>query len=165
MIGFARNAPWLRNLFTPSEVPSRYPGTYSPEVNLVQPYDGGGFPLPAVGSWSVAATNAAAAAATISLLVVGAEDLVRLLAVSFFASAGVLPTAHARVVGPVGEAVGISENQIATVTGEHTALQVYTPIIPAGHTLQLRYYGGDVLTVVVARAFVATVPRGTVFYV
>jgi len=143
MTQFTRPAPWLRQ---------------------VQPYDGGGWPVEPTNQWAASFTTAAVAGADTTLLTNGANEIARLLAISFAVTAGVIPS----VVVDISDgtvAVSISAFVVAAALGAtNIGILLNTPILGPGHTLRGRHFGGDAATVVNWRVYAPKAPIGTVFY-
>jgi len=134
-------------------------------VSLVQPYDGGGFPIPDPAQWTARAVNSAAAVDTTVILTMEATEIGRILAVSCNLNAGVAPSVSIQILDQQGFATCISNRILIPVISERNGFQIFSPIIAPGHVLQGRHFGGDAATVVEWLAYVVRVPRGTVFYV
>jgi len=162
MSGFTRAAPWLRQLFTPSKTAQPNPDRLSDDVSLVQPYDGGGWPLPPGGEWALQVVTAAGAAADSVLVSVNANEIARILAVSFGRNAGVHPTLAVDVLVQQTFTVGLSAHVVST-TAIQTLLPISTPIIGPGHVLRGRHFGGDAATVIDWEVYFVRAPLGTVF--
>lgn len=163
MSGFVRPAPWLRRLFTPSQTAPVNPIEVSDDVSLIQPYDGGGYPLFDPSQWSSEVVSVAGAAATTVLYTVGAESVVRLLAAAGILSAGVVGSLHLRVeAGAIS--LAISPN-VATPAVEQVNLPLQCPVIGPGHIISGRHFGGGAATVVTWRLYLVEAPLGTVFRV
>lgn len=164
MSRFSRPASYLRQLFTPSSAGFQDPGVLSSDVSLIQPYDGGGWPMESSRSWVRTVTTAAIAAGAITLLVNDRETIARILAISFAVTAGVIPEVHADIIDDVSS-VSISDHMvIAAVGAADEGLRLNCPILGPGHTLRGRWFGGDAATVVNFRAYLVQAPIGTVFY-
>jgi len=166
MSQFSRPADWLRQLFTPSRSGWQSPGQVSPEVSLVQPYDGGGYPLQWSGQMVNTFTLAAAAAGQATLLTNSNEQITRILAVGVNITAGVLPDLIVRIFEPTANVtVPISAIVTAPILNNIFALQLFSPILPQGFQLSLRWFGGDAATVVQVNTAFCRTPIGSVFYV
>lgn len=164
MSGFVRAAPWLRQLFTSSRTSQANPTTLSDDVSLIQPYDGGGFPLFDPGQWAVTIDSAAVAAATTNLLTVPAGNIARLIAVSAAHVAGVAPTVFAMARVPSLNELAITA-QVTLSNVERFNLPLQCPILIAGQQLQGRHFGGNAATVVRWVFLHVLAPLGTNFTV
>lgn len=164
MARFTRPAPWIQDLFTPSRSQKDDPGIRSDDVSLIQPYDGSGWPLQPVGEWVTNKQLAAATDKSVPFSTLRDDQVSRIIALSCDLLAGANATAFFFIEGPANLGVGCS-SRVTTVDGELNAFEIYSPIIPPGHRLTGRYFGGDVLTVINFHAALCTVPLGTVFYV
>lgn len=166
---FTRPSRWLESLFTPSRVGWKPPSSIADEVNLTQPYDGSGWPIMPIGEWIVVTDpTAAGAAGNINdVVIVGEEEILRVLAVSVRVTAGVLPRVHAfaRDSGLGLPAIPITETITVGNLDETEGLPPHCPIVPQGHNLGLNWVGGDGATVLTCRALVCRAPLGSVFYV
>lgn len=166
MSRFARSADWLRQLFTPSRTGWEPPGRVADEVVLTQPYDGGGFPLWPPGQYVVMATGVVGAAGSLVLQApIGAKEIGRILAIAVQTVAAAHPSCFAHVVGPGADVVGITAIGLPTVVAEMLPLQVYCPILPPSYGVDIRWYGGDATTQILATALIARAPIGSTFYV
>jgi len=164
MSGFVRPANWLRHLFTSSQTGPVNPTEVSDDVSLIQPYDGGGYPLFDPGEWAKDSTSATGAAKTTALFSVPDDKIARILSASIVHTAGVAPDVYFRVETPQFS-MGISENLTALADAEDQGFQIHSPIIGPGHNLVGRHFGGDGSTVIIFRLYLCVVPIGTVFYV
>ncbi len=169
MSQFARPADWLRQLFIPSRTGWRPPGRVSEEVSLTQPYDGGGFAIWPVGQWVTASVTAVAAAAATTGVIAAStnEQVTRILAAKVQATAGVLPSVNLHIFrqGTSTNPIPISELLVISILTEHVPLTLNSPIIPPGHEVRLRWFGGDAATIVECSLLICTAPLGSVFYV
>jgi len=163
MSGFVRPAEWLRHLFTSSQTGPVNPTEVSDDVSLVQPYDGGGFPLYDPGQWAKEVTSATSAAATTVIFTVPATSICRILAAAAVLSAGVAPDVHFRAVAPTAS-LAISASQTLPAV-EQIGFSIFCPIIGPGHSISGRHFGGDAATIVIYRLYLVVVPLGTVFSV
>ncbi len=93
MPSFVRPAAWLRQLFTQSRTESSSPSRVSPDVSLVQPYDGSGWGIQDPSQWGVSAKPGVGASGVATVLVVGENELGRLLSLGGDNEAGVNPNA------------------------------------------------------------------------
>jgi len=161
---FARRARWLTELFTPSvSPPTHFPDSYSRDVSLVQPYDGGGVPIPSTVSLIRQATTAAAAAGSITLLTTSREEVARLYSLGGLVSAG----ANATVIFQLEEVDTGNAAPLApriSLTGDFEGITTPGVMIPPNHNLVASWAGGDVLTILIVTSLAAVVPSGTVFY-
>jgi len=132
---------------------------------MVQPYDGGAFPLLNSAQWSTTVTSAAAAAAQTVLITVGEKELGRLLGVSAVLNAGVKPIVSVQVFDQNGLATTISPSPLMGATPERVGLQIFCPIIAPGHQVLGRHSGGDAATVIKWNLYMARAPLASVFYV
>lgn len=165
MSTFSRPADWLRQLFIPSRFGWTPPSAIASEVSLVQPYDGGGFPLWPTGQWILNETAAAASSGVVTFLTIPEDQIARILAVSVTITAGVLPSCALQIGNPSVADLNASPTIVPSILNEGFALEPFSPIIPPDHRFRVRWYGGDGLTVVNARALICRVPLGSVFYV
>jgi len=167
MSQFSRSSDWLRTFFTPSRTGWQPPGRVSDEVSLVQPYDGGGYPTFPPGAWIATTTPAVGATQTANMVVLDDQTVGRIMCLGFSFIAGVRPSLIGRILGPVANlACPITETKVsAEPVGQVEALQHFCPILPPGHTLEIRWYGGDAATQLILRAVVCEARIGTVFYV
>jgi len=165
MIPFARSAKWLTELFTPSVVPTTsFPDRYSRDVSLVQPYDGGGWGIPALADWSKNVTTPAGAGAEFEILRVAEQNIYRLLAIQCFLGAGAVPGIVFPVVTSPGGGSTVALDRTQTlVLNERMAWFPHTPIIGPDSVLQGFHSGGDVLTVIHWAVYGVEVPLGTSF--
>lgn len=164
MSNFSRSASWIRQLFTPSSTGWREPNLLSNDVSLNQPYDGGGYPLPDFADMVGSVGGATAALGTVTLFTVGPNEICRILCVGIELQAGVAPLVLFNVVGP-NFAVPASPSAVSGAVGVDEGIELFTPIIPPGHSLQGQWSGGDAATKVGFRWIKVTAPLGTVFYV
>jgi len=167
MSQFTRPSDWLRQLFTPSRFGWNPPSSVSPDVSLVQPYDGGGYPTSPIGQYIIEPTNTPAAAGNMNAVqIVGPEQICRVLSVSCRATAGVLPRVFffVRDSALTLSAVSISETITMPALNETQGFRLDCPIIPPGHNLGMNWVGGDVLTALTAICLVSVAPLGSVFY-
>ena len=166
MSQFARSADWLRKLFIPSRTGWQTPGRVADEVSLVQPYDGGGFPLAPPGQWIISTVHTTGANGTETIVAISAEEIARILAVSAIWEAGVQPTVNirARITG-TAPSLSISESRQLATINEMEGILLHSPICPPSHDLQLRWFGGDAATEITSRILLARAPLGSVFYV
>jgi len=162
---FTRPAPWLRQFFTPSQTEFKEPSTLSNDVSIIQPYDGGGFPLFSKGEWNVNVTTAAGAAQSVTLLTVGEDNIARILAIGCGRGAGATFEARAQVTTQAGNPIGCTNIVTIPVSGEQRGLEVYTPVLGPGHVLVGRHEQGDSLSVSDWNLYYVEVPLGAVFYV
>jgi len=164
MSGFVRPADWLRQLFTSSQTGPVNPTSVSDDVSLVQPYDGGGYPLFNPEQWALEVTTTpAAAAATTSLFTCPDTSICRVLAMAAVKTAGVAPDVHFRVeTAVISLAISVSQTLPAV---EQIGFAPTCPIIGPGHKITGRHFGGDGSTIVVYRLYLVVVPLGTVFTV
>jgi len=165
MSRFARSASWLRHLFTPAHSKQPSPGLLSDEVSLIQPYDGGGFPLTPVGEQMIRVTSATIAAVQTSIVTLREDEIGRILAVSALLSAGVAPVARVNVNAPNGLSCAISQDLAAVGLNFNTSMVMDSPILNPGFELLGQHTGGDAATIVIWTVILARAPIGTVFYV
>lgn len=165
MSKFSRPASWLRQLFTPSSTGWREPGELANDVSLVQPYDGGGFPLLDPGQWVTVVNSSAAAADTTVILNLGNLEYGRILAAGVNRTAGVLPSCSIQVFDQNGFGITVSDRILIAVNGEREGFQLFTPIIGPGHSIRGRHFGGDAATILEWIVYVVRAPLGSVFYV
>lgn len=162
--GFVRPAPWLRRLFTPSQTSPVNPTEISEDVSLIQPYDGGGYPLHPVGEYLETTTQTAGAAGNGDLITTGQFELARILCADLLITAGVIPTCFFRIqIGTVD--VAISPRVVLGALNQPNSQILQSPILPPGAALQIAWSGGDAATIVRTHVLHALVPLGTVFYV
>lgn len=159
MSRFARPAGWLRQIFTPSQTGQPNPDSVSNDVSLVQPYDGGGYPISDVLDMFTVNTVVAAQANT-TILTLNQDQIGRILALTAVLLAGVAPTVQFMNQGAFGSV--ISANMTPVVT-EYTAVEFWCPILKPGHQLRGRHFGGDAATQVTYIVHVAVAPVGSVF--
>jgi len=163
MSGFVRPADWLRQLFTSSQTGPVNPTSVSDDVSLVQPYDGGGYPLFDPGEWAKQVTSATTAASTTALFTVPETSICRILAASAVNTAGVAPDVHFRVATATASlAISLSKTLPAV---EQEGFEITCPIVGPGHQITGRHFGGDGSTIVIYRLYLVVVPLGTVFTV
>ncbi len=166
MSRFARSADWLRQLFIPSRTGWEPPGRVAEEVSLVQPYDGGGFPIWPAGQYVLELTTAAAASGDFLVRTVALNQIMRLLSVSVRINAGVIPICSYRVtLSAGGGTVEITPKFTPPLSVEYYGLELYSPIVPQGHDLRLRWRNGDAATIVRCSILYCIAPVGSVFYV
>lgn len=161
---FARRAIWLTNLFTPSERPTtRFPDSYGDDVSLVQPYDGGGVPIPAREGTIFQVDSVVGTDSITNVLTTGPDQVARIYSIQGSLQAG----ANCTIVGILGNEsgnfVGITP-RFTTVDTNKSPLEVFATVIPPNHTISGELFGGDVLTKVRWRVLALVVPSGTVFY-
>ena len=165
MSRFARPSDWLRQLFIPSRTGWQPPNQVSEEVSLTQPYDGGGFAIWPIGQWSTSVVTAAAASGFFDLFAINSERIVRILSVSVTYIAGVNPQVYLVIQPPSGDEVGLSELITPPAGGQPTSVPLTSPIVPPGHALRARWFGGDAATQIMFRSLRCEAPLGSVFYV
>jgi len=165
MSKFVRPSAWLRQLFTASRTEHVAPSTVSNDVSLVQPFDGSGWGLPDAGSWFLSVVSAAGAKVETELLVVPANTIVRLLAISASRGAGAAFNAQAQVKPQGGSPTPFTSFVAVPNTGDRRALQVYCPILGPGSILQGAHEGGDASSTCGFNVYYCQAPIGTVFYV
>jgi len=158
---FARRAKWLTQLFTPSVTPpTHFPSSYSEDVSLISPYDGGGWGIPEPGEWGIAVSAVVQATSQTIILTVGEENIYRLLGLSAFVSAGVAPVASLMVV-PLGAAQSIYLSERVTLDANLQAINVYnTRIFGPGAQIIGQHRAGDAATAVHWRMYGVELPLG-----
>jgi len=164
MSRFVRPASWLRWLFTSSQTSPVNPVEVSDDVSLVQPFDGGGYPLFDPGQWGLAVASATAASGTTTVLTVPANTICRLLAASVTLNAGVAPSTYFAVVPEGGDSIGISPLETGVLTTFHLSAELRCPILPPGAVLSGRWLGGDAATNLNWHILYVLAPIGSVFY-
>jgi len=164
MSGFARPAPWLRQLFTKSQAGQSEPGERSDNVSLTAPYDGGAYPLANPGEWGAFVTSLVGATGDTTIITCPLTAICRVLAVSPVRVAGVQPSCHLNFTPQSGTEIGGSDT-ITLVGTERQGMQIYCPILGPGHVLAGRHFGGDAATQVRWDIYFVQVPLGSVFYV
>jgi len=157
---FTRPASWLRQLFTPSQTSQPNPGQLSNDVSLVQPYDGGGYPLGGLDG-IVLITSTVAAALTTTLFTNNSNTIARVLALTAQSIAGTAPVCNFRVFNPTTACV-ITESLL--LTANFRSFPTTCPIIMPGHGLSGRYISGNASTQVQYTFHVCFAPVGSVFY-
>lgn len=163
MSRFARRARWLQELFTPSVRPTTsYPDSYSDDISLTQPYDGGGWGMQDPEETIFQVTSVVAAVATTLLFATPLDSIARLIAVSVNANLGVVPTfSHLQIRSPgVGFTCACAPSPVL-VAGELVAYVPTLKILMPGYELLGRYIGGDAATQLIYRIAVTTLPLGT----
>ena len=166
MSEFVRPADWLRQLFTPSRTEWITPNRVAGEVSLVQPYDGGGFPLYDPAQWGASVTSIVGASGLTTVLTVPTNRICRILAASVILAAAAAPSTYWSVQSPgTNVAVGISQVETGALTTFHLAARLNTPILGPNSVLHGRWFGGDVTTQVTWNCYYVFAPIGSVFYV
>lgn len=163
MSKFVRPAGWLRHLFTQSQTTQVNPTEVSDDVSLIQPYDGGGFPLFDPGQWGLFVTSLVGAATNTVIIIVPDNKVVRLLGLGTFLAAGTVGTAHFTVLPTSGVEVPITP-QIAVHATQLTGYPIYCPILGPGHTLRSNFFGGGAASQIRYDMYYVEAPLGTVFY-
>lgn len=164
MSRFVRSASWLRHLFTPSHTAQPGPVEVSDDVSLVQPYDGGGYPLFDPGQWSLAKNSLVGVSSVTKIYTVPSDNIVRLLGLSATRVAGAAPDCNAEVETPNGinTGLGIQVTGVGSTFLHH--IPASSPILGPGHILLGRHLGGDASTVVQWNLYFVQAPIGAVFY-
>ena len=163
MSKFVRPAPWLRQLFTQSQTEPANPSELSQDVSLVQPYDGGGYPLHPVGEYLITATQSAAASGTETILTCSRDQIARILAVDVLFTVANAATVRFQI-DIAGVALSVSVQSLLATVNQPESRELTTPILPPGGSLQVAWFGGNVTTVIRTHVLFARVPLGTVFY-
>jgi len=165
MSKFSRSSSWLKQLFTPSTTGWREPGELASDVSLVQPYDGGGYPIQDPGQWMTKVTTAAVAVDTTVILTLGDNEIGRILGASVNRNLGVKPSCSLQIFDQNGNSLVVSDRILIAVNGEREGFQIFSPIIGPGHSIRGRHFGGDAATVLEWLVYVVRAPLGSVFYV
>lgn len=163
---FSRRARWLNALFPASVTPTiTDPASRSDDVSLVQPYDGGGYPIPPVTNWFTEVTSAVAAGTQLLLLTVGDDQLFRILGCGIQRLAGNNYTrAFLQVRVPNATFLVQVSNDIGVVDNiEQGIHQLVMPICPAGSQIFMFADGGNASSQFTATLLGVSVPVGTVF--
>lgn len=161
---FARRARWLTHIFSPSETPTtRYPAQYSNDVSLTQNYDGGGWGIPDPREMFLNVVSGAAAAARDTIiLTTGADEIIRLIALSGHISAGAAPTAANCSIFQPDANISVGLNNVVALNALIVVgMDGLPPVVPPTCELVASYIGGDVLTVINWRMCFLRLPLGT----
>jgi len=163
MSTFTRPAPWLRQFFTPSRTGFKEPGKLSDDVSLVQPYDGGGWPIdPGVNKTGELQSVVGASTQTV-LFTTEQDEISRLVTVGAILDAGGVPAGLVHLDHSGGPSVPICEH-FTLDTAYYRSMPLYAAIV--GPMVRVRGFvvGGDASTQVTWRWMEYRVPVGTVFY-
>lgn len=138
------------------------------EVSLTLPYDGGAFPLAPTDTWIVETINSAASASSSTdLLTIAVDEIGRLFSgqAQLIAGAQANVMFQVRVPNTLFNCIITEDGHLTPVTGDGPAwMRINAPIIlPPESTLRGFHVGGDVLTVIGWRYYVAVAPLGSVF--
>ena len=168
-MNFARGASWLFQLFTASDSqPRKSPSSFSNDVSLTQPYDGGGIPLANVDGMLDQRDSAVGVTWQDSLFSSGPGEIIRVYAVSALVIASTSPDANLFVYNPVTlkrSIVGSTIVGLSTTMGEPFNLAGGPLLMAPGLELRGEYKGGGAATQVRFYWYIARAPLGTVFYV
>lgn len=165
---FSRRARWLNIFFPQSVAPAvQDPGILSDDVSLVQPYDGGAYPLVEPTDWlrftilPVGATGSTVVATT------GAEEMMRFLAADVYVLAGMSPSGTVlRAVPPTGGGGDIFVAQrLSSISTLGTPFITHTPVIGPQTQMSVTYEGGNATTQLLVHIYGVIAPLGSVFRV
>jgi len=168
---FSRRARWLNQIFRASKAPQvSDPSVVSNDVSLVQPYDGSGWGFMNTGQMMINIQNSPASAQdTTDIVTMDEFTFGRILGVGVIIAAGVAPTSIKLYLRNLDNnfatAIGRLWDKPMLPTPMRNPLQIQSPILPPGLTLQGHHDGGDAATLIQYTACVIQVPVGTVFYV
>jgi len=162
---FSRRATWLTNFFTASQAPASpsFPDSYSRDVSLTQPYDGGGWGLQEPNGWGTSVNPAVAASGTQTVVSTNATEIFRILALAAENLAGVNPNAWWNITlpnamsFPITFLESIGSGKVAYWGGTHP------PIMGPSMNLEGFWSGGDGATNIRFWVLGVKVPIGTVF--
>ena len=142
-------------------------------MSLVQPYDGGGAPLPiGSGAFHRFDTTSGAVAEGGVIFTTGPEEVARLYAAQVFAVAqgAAIPSAHLIISPVLGNVAVIFTDNVVTpavaALGETFPLRVAGGLmVPPNHEIQYAYAGGQAgQTLLSFTVYAIVAPQGTVFY-
>jgi len=161
---FTRSAPWLRQLFTPSQTKSSNPGSLSEDVSLVQVYDGGGFNFLSSAMWAVRVDSTPAGATdTTDILTAGPEELVRVFSVSINEEgASTTPDCIIRVRVAATATPAVSGLLAVLGNGVVPPDFISNLVLPPGAVLEGLHFNGGAGTVIRYRAYFNRMPVGAV---
>lgn len=168
MTQFSRAAPWLRSLFIESSSPTvKNPATRSDDVSLVQPYDGGGWPLAGRDSsaWAVTFTTNVGVTGVNTDFTLLKNEIMRILAIGIVTASGAIANSQVRVqIAGVGTVISISDDKKSHLTEEQPLVPI-APLVGPESRLIFRHYAGSAATSIKFNLLVVRVPIGTVFYI
>ncbi len=162
MSSFVRPSDWLRQLFTASRTAHVHPSKVSNDVSLVSDYAGGGWGMVDPESTVVQVTSAALATGSMQIIAAGANEIVRILAISANLGAGVAPFCNIFARPPVAlQAVYLHTGLTLLAADSQAFVPLSTPLILPTFTLNIFWSGGDAATVVQCQCMFVRMPLGT----
>jgi hypothetical protein len=167
---FSRRARWLNSLFPASVLPKiSDPGVVSDDVNLVQPYDGGGYGFADSSELVTRVTGVVGASGGFVILTTSAEEIFRLISADHVTVAGGLPDVWMIVIDNEGggDSVHITQKIQAQPIGasQILPLQGGPVVIGPNMTITTQWTGGDAATQISFGIYGFRAPLGTVFHV
>lgn len=173
MSQFSRRARWLNIFFPQSVAPAEQdPGVRSDDVSLVQPYDGGGFPLSEDTAWMRFLNPAAAAAGVVAIFTTPPDQLFRFMGADVQLIGGNGPVAGCglQIQPPVGGGgiMQVTERKFfagATANDPVNFEAITVPIIGPNTIVFMQWAGGNVATDLIVHVYGNFAPFGSVFYV
>ena len=173
MSQFSRRARWLNFIFPASVQPqSQDPGSFSDDVSLVQPYDGGGHGFGDINDMCVRSPILDGITGFQVLRAVSDEQVFRLYSVDVALLAGVANTLFRISMidnNGTGDQCTMANELTANSAGlnpaESEMFDIKTPIIPRGCIMRVEWFFGAVGTTFTIGHVGTLAPLGTVFSV
>lgn len=171
MSQFSRRARWLNVLFPASSAPrTADPGTVSDDVSLVQPYDGGAWPIPEASSWITLRDSPVGATGLTTIVTLGPDEVFRFFQMHAFnlidPAANFQPQAVVPGSVPL-TAAALSDSRATTgIAGTNVVPNNMNRaiVLPPGMRLQVSHFGGGVATQLRYVIYGCRAPAGSVFH-